>query len=76
MTRRRAFTDEQCAELARWAATRCSLTDKARELGVTIATLRDAIKRGQGKPTGHMQRKVMAYLVEAGLVPRETDTNG
>lgn len=74
MSRRRALTDEQCAELARWwTGSREPLTAKAETLGVSLGTLRDAIKRGRNQPTDYMRRKVESYLAELSTVPRETD---
>ena len=67
MSRRRVLSDEQCAALAEWAASRGSMQDKARELGISVGALRDAILRGQGKDPGYLRRKISAFLA-----PRET----
>ena len=80
MTRRRALTDEQCRELARWCDELEALgtrQQKCRELGVDIQTLRDAIKRGRGEYTKHTKRKLQQYEIEQLAqslcdVPRET----
>jgi hypothetical protein len=79
MSRRRALTDEQCKELAAWALTRSSYAAKARELGVSEPTLRDAIARGQGKATAALRRKLsdieiddLATELLNGSIPRGT----
>ena len=67
MSRRRAFTDEECRDLAAWYEQLQSLGtvfDKCREHGVTYGTLRDAILRGQGKDVGHVRRKLKAWEIE------------
>jgi hypothetical protein len=84
MSRRRAFTDEECRDLAAWYAQLQSLGtvfDKCREHGVTYGTLRDAILRGQGKDVGHVRRKLKAWEIEqmatrlSTEVPRESETS-
>jgi hypothetical protein len=65
MSRPRVFTDEQCRELARWYESRGTISDKAKELGVNMNTLRDAILRGQGKDVGHVRRKLAAWFQSA-----------
>jgi hypothetical protein len=69
MSRKRVLSDEQCAELAKWAEARGSHAAKAKELGISKGALRDAILRGQGKEVSYARRKVAPYLV-----PRETDS--
>ena len=66
MSRRRALTDEQCRELATWAKGRSSFSAKAKELGISMATLRDAIARGDGRDPSYLRRKL-------GSVSRETE---
>lgn len=74
MSRKRVLTPEQCQELARWAESRGSMQAKAKELGISMGTLRDAILRGQGKLTGHLRRKVEQWEIDRiANVPRETD---
>jgi hypothetical protein len=58
VSRRRVLTDEQCQELAVWAQSRSSYAAKARELGVSEPTLRDAIARGLGRDTSATRRKL------------------
>jgi hypothetical protein len=73
MSRKRALTDDQCVDLAKWAESRGSFTAKAKELGISMGTLRDAILRGQGKDVGHVRRKIHDYVTRLASVPRETD---
>jgi predicted DNA-binding protein YlxM (UPF0122 family) len=68
MSRKRVLSDPQCKALAEWYLSRGSLSEKAKELGVSMGTLRDAILRGMNEPTGHIRRKIEK------LVPRETDS--
>jgi hypothetical protein len=70
MSRKRVFTDEECKQLAEWAASRGSMKDKAKELNVSVGALRDAILRGEGKDPGYIRRKIQTWLTS---VPRETD---
>jgi hypothetical protein len=65
MSRQRKFTDEECKSLADWYANRGTIYDKAKELDVSMGTLRDAILRGQGKDVGYMRRKISSYLATA-----------
>lgn len=61
MTRRRALTDEQCAELARWYEDyqRIGTVDeKCRELGISEDTLRDAVRRARGEEPRPLRRKL------------------
>ena len=67
MTRRRALTDEQCVELARWYEARRSMADKAAELGISINALYDAIARGQRQPTHNERHKLAEAMAELGL---------
>jgi hypothetical protein len=67
MSRKRKLTDEQCRELAAWYQSRGSVSEKARELNISMGTLRDAILRGMDEPSGHIRRKIEK------LVPRETE---
>lgn len=67
MTRRRVLTDEQCRDLAAWHTKlkeTPSMMQKCRELGVSWATLKDAIRRGSGQSTMYTERKVRDYLDE------------
>ncbi len=46
MSRKRALTDDQCKDLANWYSTRMSMEAKAKELGISVSALYDAINRG------------------------------
>jgi predicted DNA-binding protein YlxM (UPF0122 family) len=46
MSRKRALTDDQCRNLATWYSTRMSMEAKAKELGISVSALYDAINRG------------------------------
>ena len=58
MSRVRAFTDEQCRDLAEWYKLRASMQAKADELGVHVNTLRDAIARGQNQDPEYVKAKL------------------
>lgn len=65
MSRRRKLTNEQCNELAKWHAELRQLgtvQSKARELGISVGALYDAISRGSKKPTAAQRHKFVAYL--------------
>ncbi len=47
MSRKRALTDDQCKDLASWYSTRMSMEAKAKELGISVSALYDAIHRGE-----------------------------
>ncbi len=47
MSRKRALTDDQCKDLANWYSTRMSMEAKAKELGISVSALYDAIHRGE-----------------------------
>jgi len=67
MSRRRRFTDEECQRLAEWARSRSTYAAKAKELGVSEPTLRDAIARGNGEMTEGTRRKLSdAELTDLG----------
>lgn len=81
MTKPRVTTAEQDRELAAWYEKLRSLgsvRQKARELGISVPTLYDAIARGQKQPTHNERYKLAVYLRELSeklrepLVPRET----
>jgi hypothetical protein len=69
MSKPRVTTAEQDAELAAWYTHLRSLgsvQQKARELGISVCAVYDAIARGQGKPTAGARFKVRDH------VPRES----
>lgn len=47
MTRRRALTDEQAAELAQWFKSVRTVREKAKELGISESALYDTVARAQ-----------------------------
>ncbi len=68
MSRRRRFTDEECASLATWFTQLRSLgsvAKRARELNVSEVALRDAIARGLGRDTDATRRKLTQADIEA-----------
>jgi len=67
MSRRRRFTDEECANLAAWFTqlrSMGSVAKRARELNVSEVALRDAIARGLGRDTGAQRRKLTQSEIE------------
>jgi hypothetical protein len=61
MSRRRLFTNEECAVLAaRYEALQAmgTMSDWCKEFGCSHEALKDAILRGQGKDPGHVRRKI------------------
>ena len=74
MSKPRVTTDEQCAELAAWFADLRRLgtvQSKARDLGISVSALYDAIARGQGRMTAGARMKISSYRSD--LVPRESN---
>jgi hypothetical protein len=91
MSRPRALTDEQAIAAEAWFADYervGTFEEKAKALGITGATLRDAIRRVRGQDTKCTRHKLSAFEIErfaqqlaegprgptySGLVPRETN---
>lgn len=67
MSRPTKFTPGACAELAEWFRNYQrvgTFAEKARELGVSEQTLRNAIDRGLGKDDANMRQKMANAGVE------------
>lgn len=65
MSKPRVTTDEQCTALAAWFADLRRLgtvQSKARELGISVSALYDAIARGQQRPTAGERMKLAGYV--------------
>lgn len=72
MSKPRVTTDDQDKELADWywqMKQMGSVRDKAREYGISVCAVYDAIARGLGKPTAGERFKINDYLRD---VPRES----
>lgn len=67
MTRRRRFTDEECRALASWFTqlrAMGSVRGKARELGISVPALYDAIARGDGRLPAATRHKLSSAELE------------
>ncbi len=64
MSRKRALTDDQCKDLANWYSTRMSMEAKAKELGISVSALYDAINRGilLNVPRGASESEVAQHV--------------
>jgi hypothetical protein len=74
MTAPRVTTPEQDNELAAWYAQLRklgSVRQKAREIGISVPALYDAIARGQKQPTHNERFKLASYLREMSAKLRE-----
>ncbi len=77
----RVTTDEQCVELANWYRQERTMIGKAKELGISISALYDAIARGNQLPTSAERFKTRDYVlvrsdpnnVHIEVVPRESN---
>ncbi len=70
MSKPRILSQQQCDELAVWYTSRKSVADKAKELGISVSALYDAIARGQNKPTSGERFKLNSFDVS-----RESNQN-
>ena len=84
MTKPRVTTAEQDRELAAWYAqlrAMGTVQQKARELGISVCAVYDAIARGSKTPTRNQKHKLASYLREMSeklrepMVPRESPHN-
>lgn len=74
MSKPRVTTDEQDQALAEWwwdLKSMGTVRDKARELGISVCAVYDAIARGLDKPTAGQRFKLREYERSVD-VPRET----
>lgn len=65
MSKPRVTTEEQDQALADWwwdLKNMGTVRDKAKELGISVCAVYDAIARGLGKPTAGERFKVNSYL--------------
>jgi hypothetical protein len=75
LSKPRVTTDEQCKELADWwweLKRMGSVREKAKEMGISVCAVYDAIARGLQKPTAGQRFKLSEYQRE---VPRESIQN-
>ena len=75
MSKPRVTTPEQDAALAEWYGNlkrMGTVQQKARELGISVCAVYDAIARGQGRPTAGARFKVREHVDD---VPRESPNN-
>jgi uncharacterized protein (DUF983 family) len=69
----RVTTDEQCKELADWwwsLKQMGTVRDKAKELGISVCAVYDAISRGLQQPTAGQRFKISQY--QSQIAPRGT----
>lgn len=73
MSKPRATTEDQDTALAEWFVNLRSLgtvQQKAKEMGISVSAVYDAIARAQGRPTAGIRFKLREYDV-----PRESTNN-
>jgi hypothetical protein len=74
MSKPRVTTPEQDKALAEWYSTLRSMgsvQQKAKELGISVCAVYDAISRGLGKPTAGTRFKLASYLKDMSAKLRE-----